>query len=305
MLKGLDISTWQNSSIVSAADNFVIVKATEGIGYTDPKFRQHYQTAKNAGKLLGVYHFARPDGNPSKANQEAEWFVSQVKDLVGEAILVLDWEVNTSNVGWAKTFLDRVQQLTGVKPLIYMSASVITANNWSSVAGADYGLWIAGYPAKYNVKNPPTPSVKDMPYKIGPWKAWAIWQYSSGAGTLDYDIANMDANAWQKYAAKSGSQPAPAPTPAPSPAPAPRPSTGFLPAKGYWTLGDMDRRVGREAAFLRANFPAYTPKTALGNYYGRNLFGAVKEFQRRTGLVADGSTGPITYRMLQEHGFKG
>ena len=95
------------------------------------------------------------------------------------------------------------------------------------------------------------------------------------------------------------------PAPAPAPAPAPQPSTGFLPAKGYWTLGDMDPRVGREAAFLRANFPAYTPRAALGNYYGRNLFGAVKEFQRRTGLVAGGSTGPITYRMLQKYGFKG
>lgn len=95
------------------------------------------------------------------------------------------------------------------------------------------------------------------------------------------------------------------PAPSPSPSPAPQPSSGFLPAKGYWTLGDMDARVGREAAFLRANFPLYTPKSALGNYYGRNLFGAVKEFQRRTGLEADGSTGPITYAKLKEYGFKG
>jgi hypothetical protein len=39
-----------------------------------------------------------------------------------------------------------------------------------------------------------------MPYKIGSWKFWAIWQYSSGAGTLDYNIANMDAKGWKAYA---------------------------------------------------------------------------------------------------------
>jgi hypothetical protein len=39
-----------------------------------------------------------------------------------------------------------------------------------------------------------------MPYKIGSWKFWAIWQYSSGAGTLDYNIANMDTKGWKAYA---------------------------------------------------------------------------------------------------------
>lgn len=39
-----------------------------------------------------------------------------------------------------------------------------------------------------------------MPYGIGPWAFWAIWQYTSSAGTLDRNIANMDAKAWGKYA---------------------------------------------------------------------------------------------------------
>lgn len=114
----------------------------------------------------------------------------------------------------------------------------------------------------------------------------------------DYLRARMDDIA-NKANAINNSQPAPAP------APAPQPSTGFLPAKGYWTLGDQDVRVGRLASFMRKTFPSYTPPAALGNYYGRNLFGAIKEFQRRTGLEADGSTGKITYKKLQSFGFKG
>lgn len=82
-------------------------------------------------------------------------------------------------------------------------------------------------------------------------------------------------------------------------------SQGFLPAKGYWARYDKDDRVARLATFMRTNFPAYTPKSALGPVYGDNLWKSIKEFQRRTGLYPDGNTGPITYKKLQEYGFKG
>lgn len=219
MLKGIDISQWQGIGTSDQAEDFVIIKATEGDGYTDPSCDAHYQRAKAAGKLLGVYHFARPDlGNSATA--EANWFVSQIQGYIGEAILVLDWEVQQWRTDWAKEFLDRVQALTGVKPLIYMSASQVNAYDWSAVAKADYGLWIAGYPAAYNVPNPPVPTEADMPYGTGAWSFWAIWQYTSSAGHLDRDIAQMDAEAWHKYAAKAGSKPEPSPAPQPAPAPA-------------------------------------------------------------------------------------
>jgi peptidoglycan hydrolase-like protein with peptidoglycan-binding domain len=79
----------------------------------------------------------------------------------------------------------------------------------------------------------------------------------------------------------------------------------FLPVKGYWTRGDCDMRVGELAKFMFNTFPAYTPYAALGNYYGKNLAKAIKEFQRRTGLQTDGNTGPLTYDKLKQFGFKG
>lgn len=82
-------------------------------------------------------------------------------------------------------------------------------------------------------------------------------------------------------------------------------TTGFLPPKGYWTFGDCDARIGQMASFMRATFPAYTSALALGNYFGTNLTKSIKEFQRRVGIVADGSVGRITYGKLREYGFKG
>lgn len=82
-------------------------------------------------------------------------------------------------------------------------------------------------------------------------------------------------------------------------------SDGFLPSKGYWAKGDSDARVGQLAQFMRTTFPAYTSAKALGNYYGDYIAAAIKEFQKRTGLEADGKTGPLTYARLQQYGFKG
>lgn len=80
---------------------------------------------------------------------------------------------------------------------------------------------------------------------------------------------------------------------------------GFLPARGYWTTGDQDARIAKLAEFMFKTFPAYTPYAALGDYYGKNLAKAIKEFQRRTGLQTDGNTGPLTYDKLKQFGFKG
>lgn len=203
-LYGIDISKWQNTNAVDQAQDFVIIKATEGTGYVDPTCDTKYQYAKSKGKLLGVYHFARPD--LSGAVAEAEFFVNNTEGYwkPKEAILVLDWETgNKQDVSWALTWLRRVYEMTGVRPLIYMSASVIRSADWSPVVNEDFGLWVAGYPSKYNVSNPPVPGESEMPYDISPWPFSAIWQYTSSAGTLDRDIAHMSAEAWSKYAGKS------------------------------------------------------------------------------------------------------
>lgn len=220
MLKGCDVSNWQS---VGSADgyDFVIIKATEGYGYVDPSCDSHYQRAKSNGQLRGVYHFARPDlGNAAKT--EADWFVDNIQGYIKDAILVLDWEMSTWNVGWAKEWLDRVYERTGVRPMIYMSASVISQYNWNDVVNGNYGLWIAGYPAQYDVPNPPTPDTYDMPYSIGTWAFWAIWQYTSCAGAFDKDIADLDATAWAKYAGYY-QEPVPEPIPEPQPEPTPEP----------------------------------------------------------------------------------
>ena len=228
-MKGLDISQWQTVGTGDQAQDFLIVKATEGVGFTDPSCDAHYQRAKAQGKLLGFYHFARPDlGNSAEA--EADYFIQETEGYFRQAIPILDWECSVWNVGWAKAWLDRVYARTGIRPMIYMSASVVNGYDWSQVSPY-YGLWIAGYPPQFDRPNPPEASVDDMPYGIGSWAFWCIWQYTSSGGKLDRNVACIDPVAWSKYAgyyqepvAEPKPEPTPEPQPEPEPIPEPKPS---------------------------------------------------------------------------------
>ena len=208
MLKGIDISHHQKGIDLGAIDvDFVIIKATEGNGYTDEMCDTFYQKAKSLGKKLGVYHFARPDlGNSPEA--EADWFVKETLGYHKEAMLILDWESgNLQDTVWARKWLDRVYSKTGVRPVIYMSASVMRSANWGDVVAGDYGLWVANYGTNDGTAQE---SVFDR-YPLKYWDFYALWQYTSKgrlngySGNLDLNYFSGDGNAWDKYAGGSPS----------------------------------------------------------------------------------------------------
>lgn len=247
MLKGVDLSHWQSNFTDFSGVDFAIIKATEGVGYVDPACDTLYQRAKASGKLLGVYHFARPDLNNS-AVAEADFFVNNIQGYLREAILVLDWESGyLGNVAWAKQFLDRVQERTGIKAILYASRSPINSFNWSSVANADYGLWVADYGAN-------TGSEGNKPV-VNWWQFYILWQYTSRGRVKGYngdvDLNNFygDAEVWRKYATSSST---PAPTPQPTPAPEPKKSNEEIAQEviaGKWGNGEERKKRLTDAGY--------------------------------------------------------
>ena len=242
MLKGIDISHWQaNLDIASTGAQFVICKATQGTTFVDPSCVRHYQIAKRLGLKLGVYHYAS-GGDPVA---EADFFVRNIKGYIGEAILILDWEKTQNgryyeHASWCLRFLNRVKELTGVKPLVYMSASVIKVADWSKVVAGDYGLWVAGWP-----DNRDSWDIPDFRWDVKPWPFYALWQYTSSGGRLDRDVFMGDATAWDKYANPSRN-PAPSPTPAPAPARKSNEDLATEVIRGDW--GNGQERKNRLAA---------------------------------------------------------
>lgn len=211
-MNGIDVSRWQPANITELVDyDFVIIKATEGTNYVSPFCDAQYQAAKKRGKKLGVYHFA----SGLDAVAEANFFVDNIQGYIGEAVLVLDWEANAVSRGreWVRAFVKQVKARTQVPPIIYGSASPLSAADIPGVAREENcGLWVAAYPNNNNS------GYRQEDQLLGS----VIRQYSSKGrlngygGDLDLNISTLDAAAWDKYAkgARDGSSPAPNPAPA-------------------------------------------------------------------------------------------
>lgn len=209
MLKGIDISHWNKGVDLSTPKiDFVICKATQGVKYRDPMLNDYMRFILENGLLFGFYHFLDSRYEPE---QQADWFVENIAEYIGYGILVLDFEQDGATrwgANGALRFLNRVYELTGVRPLIYMNKSDLKKHDWREVVAGNYGLWLA------SLTNPQFSDItKEVPkdnVSIYPWKIRAIRQYSfkgllgkvygKGKVTCDLDIAFMDADAWHKYA---------------------------------------------------------------------------------------------------------
>lgn len=210
MLRVVDVASHQKGIVTGSLDcDAVICKATEGTGYVNPFCDEHYQSAKAAGKLLGVYHYAS-GGNPEA---EAEFFINNVQGYLHEAILVLDWESGDNaawgDSSWVARFCAHIVALTGINPMIYVQRSA--ANQ--CVGLGDYGIWLAEYPD----------------YALRGWNDYvapnysgdyAMHQFTSSGNisgwsdVLDLSLFFGDANAWLAYAGATG-QSVPVPQPQP------------------------------------------------------------------------------------------
>lgn len=206
-MNGIDVSRWQSDiNLYNVDADFVIVKATEGSGYTSPTFKSQADATLNSGKKLGLYHYMT---YMTPADQQAEYFCNVVGDYIGDAILVLDFESTAVNggSGFALEFLQRVEEITGVKPLVYTSQSVTRSLDWTNVVNNGYGLWVARYPLGYTN----TGYRNDLSYgPVGYWDTVAMFQYTSSgriagySGNLDLDIFYGNESQWDAYATANG-----------------------------------------------------------------------------------------------------
>lgn len=212
-MNGIDISKWQAGIDLSKVPcDFVICKASGGLGYPNFDFDRQIKQAMSLGKLVGAYHFARDGYTGTTPEQEAEVFLKKVKPYIGKAILVLDWEADAVKLGagWAKRWLDYVRKETGVTPLLYSYWAEAKQKKWAEVAKT-YPLWMAQY-ANYN---------KQTGYNADPWGEktcgqWgsniAIRQYTSQGylpgygGNLDLNLAYINETEWDKLCGKTGTE---------------------------------------------------------------------------------------------------
>jgi GH25 family lysozyme M1 (1,4-beta-N-acetylmuramidase) len=191
---GIDVSHWQGdidwSRVAEAGKEFAFLKATDDIDYVDPTFVSNRAGARANGIAVGAYHFARPDGSPGDARQEAQHFVEVANPSPGDLLPVLDIEtakgLNQKGVTqWARAWASTVRELTGVTPLVYTSPY-----GWAERTGDTPLLARDGSPlwvAHWGVSSPTLPA--------DGWdgRGWIVWQHTSTghvagiSGNVDLD----------------------------------------------------------------------------------------------------------------------
>ena len=207
-LTGTDVSSYQGDTPNLDGLDFVIVKATQGIGYVNPSHAPVVAAARAAGKLAGHYHFL----DDSSPEAQAQYFWDNAGWIAGEQLAV-DVEApfadTPGGVDATRRFVETLLRISGFPCELYIDYSHLHSADWAPVAALGSGLWGAAY--------------NDAGFgDTGPFGFVAIWQNSDKSTSGgDSDVFYGDAAAWHKYGTPPGQPlPAPAATVVP-PAPAP------------------------------------------------------------------------------------
>lgn len=229
MLEGIDVSgaqgviDWQKVK-ESKKIAYAFCKATEGNGFLDKKLAENWKGIDSAELIRGAYHFGRPDARSQDAKIEADMFVDAVlalNDLKVTDMFVLDIEAsgtvqNTLFVDWVIAFVDRVEERTSKKPIIYTGGPFFDLNSKKVLTKkqidklASYPLWLSAY-----VNYPDN-------YLPVPWKTkgWTIWQKSGNLapqgsqpfkipgvnGVVDYNLFKGTREDFEKFALSLNTQ---------------------------------------------------------------------------------------------------
>ena len=138
--------------------------------------------------LVGAYHFVTMSPSPEA---QADAFVGRVKATARrmglsrrKILLVGDFDTHSSPDRLVR-FIRRVEQKTGVTPVVYLENSAALRNSLSNATPAQKAIirrapyWIALYGPKGTERsmgrNDLTPDDLMNEYDI--WDRWAMWQY--------------------------------------------------------------------------------------------------------------------------------
>ena len=206
VLNGFDFASYQAGfDFTDCEGDFAITKATQGTWYVNPAFEQLYDGAKQAGLLLGIYHYAE-GGDPEA---EAEFFVQTCGERIYGAVLFLDWEGQSNptfgtgkDVEWCRMFVGKIAELVGVTCIPYMSKGVAAKYDWSPVCSVS---WIAQYKAKAPTKFTKEPWTDEKSFGT---MECIIYQYSSkgqyGGKTVDINGSTMTREEWLENVVQKG-----------------------------------------------------------------------------------------------------
>lgn len=191
---GVDLASYQSTSVSYTGAKFAIVKLTQGTDYLNPKASAQIKSAKANGLLVGGYFYANHGNSVSRARSEAKYAVAKAKVLgIPEgSYLADDFEQNGGNSvnGGAQANTDAIMAAmqvikdAGYQPLVYSGSFVLRNHMSITRIVKTFGtcLWVASY------KVSGRQDYADFNY-FPSMDGVAIWQF-----TDNYRGLNVDGN---------------------------------------------------------------------------------------------------------------
>lgn len=191
---GVDLASYQSTSVSYTGAKFAIVKLTQGTNYLNPKADAQIKSAKANGLFIGGYFYANHGNSVSRARSEAKYAVAKAKafGIPEGSYLADDFEQGSGNSvnGGVQANTDAIMAAmqvikdAGYQPLVYSGSFVL--RNHLSIARIvkTFGacLWVASY------KISGRQDYADFNY-FPSMDGVAIWQF-----TDNYRGLNVDGN---------------------------------------------------------------------------------------------------------------
>lgn len=199
----LNVSGWDPKEVQRGGDHYsphdvsamrrngalaLIARSAKG-PELDTKFPNFLKSADNAGLLLGAYHFVTMNQDPAA---QADSFVNRVRSVARsqgisqrKILLVGDFDT-ASTPDRLVSFIQRIEQRTGVSPVIYLENSDGLRARLRNASPAQKTIirrapyWLAlygpgGTERTMAAAGPLTPD--SLMEQYGIWDEWAMWQY--------------------------------------------------------------------------------------------------------------------------------
>lgn len=135
-VKFLDVASYQATAFPLTGIDGLIVKATEGTNYVNPKHSAQVNFGREHGLVIGHYHYA----HGSNIHGQVDYFLGQTKPKA-EDILALDWEDAGVSNSEKDDFLAYLDSKVTNRVILYCNLEYWKHHDDTSRCGD--GLWIA------------------------------------------------------------------------------------------------------------------------------------------------------------------
>lgn len=173
---GESFSSTDVSALKRNGAHGLIARCGKGLAL-DEKCPEFLHAANREGMKLGTYYFVRKTASPVS---QADQYITRLRQIAGgrKVLLAGDFDTKSSPADLV-AFIDRVEQRTGVLPVIYLEnsdqlrASLRNATPAQKRRIRQCPYWIALYSHSSGFHTP-----AKLMQAYGVWNDWAVWQYA-------------------------------------------------------------------------------------------------------------------------------